>query len=142
MLGRTHNFVYVADSVIIDMEHFGGATVYVYESNAEAVISLTRLKDGAGGAVIPDLITEYFTSSGAGGVWTRNTQTAADEVTKATGAANSCAAINVPAHFLTSDGGDYNQLNVEVDGSATVAVVLWDLKVQRAPANLPAVNTA
>jgi hypothetical protein len=139
-LGNKFNYVHIADSVIVDMQDYGAITVFVYESNAEAVISVTRLKDGSGSAVIPDTITEYWTSDGAGGAWTRRTQTAADEVTKPTGAGNSCAAIELDwAKHINPDGGDYNQVNVEVDGSAVVSYILHDLKVQRAPQNLPAV---
>ena len=138
-LGRLFNYIHIADSVVVPMKDYGAATVFVYESSAEAVISVERQLDGGAAVVIPDLITEYWTSSGAGGVWTRNTQTAADQVTKSSAAAQSLCAIEIPANFLTHDGGDYNELNVEVDGSAVVSIVLHGLKSMRAPQNLPAI---
>lgn len=138
-LGRSFNYVHIADSVVIPMKDYGAATVFVYESSAEAVIDIQRSKDGGTPAVIPDLITRYYTSNGAGGAWSEQTQAAADQVTKSNAAAQSLCAIEIPAEWLTSDGGDYNELNVEVDGSAVVSVILHDLKVQRAPQNLAAI---
>ena len=78
-------------------------------------------------------------TTGGGQVWARQTQTAADEVTKTADAAQSlcCIELDVAKH-INPDGGDYNQINVEVDGSAVVTLILSDLKVQRAPQNLPA----
>ena len=139
-LGNAFNYVAVADSVVTNIEDYGHVTVIVYEASASTVISITRLKDGAGSAVIPDTITEYWTSTGGGQVWARNTQTAADEVTTSANADNSVCIIELDvAKHINSDGGDYNQVNVEVDGSATVQLILSELKVKRAPQNLPAV---
>jgi hypothetical protein len=135
-LGQAFNYLHIADSVVVNMENYGAATVFVYESSAAAVISVTSQLNGAGNAVIADLITEYWTSNGAGGAWVKNTQTAADEVTKGATAAESLAAIEIPASYLNE--GD-NELNIEVDGAAVVNIVLHDLKVQRTPENLPAV---
>lgn len=139
-LGNTHNYLHLADSVIVDMGLYHHATVYVYESSAEAVISMKRRLDGGAAVVAPDFITEYWTCTGDGSdVWARQTQTAADEVTKTSAAAQSLCAIEVHHTDLISDGGDYNQLEVEVDGSAVVNIVLGDLAVKRAPQNLPVI---
>jgi hypothetical protein len=138
-LGADFNYIHIADSVVIPMKDYGAATVFVYEASAEAVISVQRSLNGGSPVAIPNLITTYYTSTGAGGAWAKQTQTANDEVTKSSAAAQSIAAIHIPATFITADGGDYNELNIEVDGSAVVSVILHDLHVQRAPQNLPAI---
>lgn len=139
-LGNKFNVVNNADSVIIDMRDYSGITYIVTEVTSEAVISVTRLKDGGGSAVIPNTITEYWASVGGGAAWTRVTQTAADEVTKTSAAAQNVVAIELDwSKHINPDSGDFNQVNIEVDGSATVIAVLHGLKVQRAPQNLPAV---
>lgn len=138
-LGNKFNYVHIADSVVVPLSEYGAATVFVYESNAETVVDFKRRKDGGSPVDVPDNITEYWTSNGAGGAWTRQTQTADDGITKSTGAATSLAAIEYTAGMLTSDGSDYDELEVEVDGSAVVSIILHDVKNQRAPQNLPAI---
>lgn len=135
-LGRLYNYVHIADSVIVPMKDYGGATIFVYESSASAVVSLFQRANGGSPVALGTVIDHYYTSTGAGGAWTRRTQTADDEVTKSADADQSLCAIEFEASML-SDG--YNQLEVEVDGSAVVNIVLRDLKVQRAPQNLAAI---
>ena len=139
-LGNKFNYVHIADSVIVNMKDYTGITVFVYEATTASVASVTRLKNGSGSAVIPNTITEYWANAGGGTVWTRQTMAANDQVTKTTAAGQNLIAIELDwKKHINPDGGDYNQVNVEVNGSAVVSYILHGLKVQRAPQNLPAV---
>jgi hypothetical protein len=137
-LGQSHNYVHIGDSVICDMKNYSGATIYAYESSAEAVISLKQRLNGGSPAALGNVIDHYYTSDGAGGAWSKQTQTADDEVTKSSAAAQSLCAIEFDQSMFSAN---YNQLEVEVDGSCVVSVVLHGLKVQRTPENLPAVKS-
>lgn len=92
-----------------------------------------REANAASGGTEQDLacVTRYYTQNN--GVWTKVTQAAAATVTAATGG---LLAVFVPATAL-SDGFEYVTIT---HASGSFVYVLHDLDVQRAPANLRAVN--
>lgn len=98
-----------------------------------------------------DIITDYFHKSeltlDGDETWTKVTQAAASEISDVGGAGTSAelqqlVAIDVAAEQL-SEGFDWVSLNIPDLGSAgakyvAVLYILWGLKQQRAPENLPA----
>lgn len=77
------------------------------------------------------VITRYYTNTATDGTagWVAHTQAAASTVTQTTG--------TTVFHVLTSQLSDPNDyVKVTVGASGLVAVVLYDMTVQRAPANL------
>lgn len=98
-----------------------------------------------------DIITDYFHKSEAildgDETWAKVTQAAASEISDVGGAGTSAelqqlAAFDVAAEQL-SEGFDWLSVNIPDLGSAgakyvSVVYILWGLKQQRAPENLPA----
>ena len=140
----------------IDLKNYGAVTFVGYfavGAAAEPPIMTLQEHTAKTGGTSANLviIDEYFTKVEAtldgDEAWTRVTQTAAATVTDATwdDANEAMAAFTVNADQLTS-GYDWVSVNVaDIGGAVTekpgcVFAVATDLRVQRAPANLPQPN--
>lgn len=140
----------------VSLEDCGGCTIVVVSGAGsggdDLDLDLQQHTAYTGGTTADlDIIDSYCykteTALDGDEAWVRATQTAASEITDATGAAGTSAeqqqivVIEVEAHQLT-DG--YTHISLDTrncgasnDKTATVLYLLRDLKVQRDPANLP-----
>lgn len=134
-LGRVFNIVAVADGVLVKMRPGTAVTFVGYLATGDTY-TVQEAKDSAGtGAQNLAAITRYFNSSGAGGVWSRQTQAAAATVTNDGTANNKCSAFTIRAEQLSDN---YTHLKCTSTGAGVVYAIVHDLLVQRTPQNLPA----
>jgi hypothetical protein len=132
-LGRLFNVVAVADDVYVGLKDAAGAT-FLCTNAAGDTWTLTEARDAAGtGAQVLATITGYYTQATVGAAWARQTQAAASTVV--TTASQDVAVIEIEEAEL-SDG--YTHVKIASTSTGTVVALPRDLKVQRAPANLPA----
>lgn len=134
-LGRVFNVIAVASGVRIPMHDADGIAFVCYEDGGATDLTIDE-SNAASGGTTQNLatVTRFFTSNGVGGAWSLQTQSAAALVEPSDDTAQDCAVIHVSADEL-SDGFDY--IECTSDGGSVVAI-LYDLAVQRAPENLPA----
>ena len=131
-LGRLFNVLPVADDVYVDLKDAGGVT-FVGVLAAGDTWTLTEQKaDGSGDQALAT-ITSWYVSATVGAAWTRKTQAAASTVV--TSSSEDVVVIEVEASELSDD---YTQVKLASTSTGTVFAIQRDLKVQRAPANLPA----
>lgn len=140
-LGRLCNLVAVASGVHIPLSRGTSVMFVVYEDGGDTQATTTQ---GINGASAVDLATVsvVYTGNGVGGVWTRNDIAIPLALIQKKDfppgddtAPTDCAVFHINGSEL-ADG--YNTVACTVDGSATCAAYLYDLTVQRAPQNLPA----
>jgi len=136
-LGRVLNAVAVGDNVYVPLKDAGGVTFLCYLAAAAGdTYTLTEATNAsAGGAQVLATITRYWTSNGVGGAWTLHTQAAGSTVVTAAATAENGMVVEVDVEEL-SDG--YTHVKLASTGNGLVTPILRDLKVQRSPANLPA----
>jgi hypothetical protein len=140
----------------VSLRNAGGCTIVVIAEAGTAGDDLDldlkqHTASTSGTSADLDIVDEYWykseTTLDGDEDWTRVTQTAASEITDATGGAGTSAeeqqivVIEVDATQL-SDGYSYISLNATNAGAnndklATVLYLLRDLREQRTPANLP-----
>lgn len=133
-LGRVFNVVAVADGVDIPLQP-GTAVSFVCYLDAGDTFTVQEHQSQGGAGQDLAVIDHYYTSSGVGGAWTEQTQTAAATVT-ISGAANlDCAVFTINADSLSAG---YTHVDCASTGAGTVVAILHDLNVQRAPQNLAA----
>lgn len=132
-LGRLFNVLPVADDVYVSMKDCGGIT-FVGVNAAGDTWTLTEATDAAGtSAAVLATITRSHASATNGAAWVLTTIAAASAVV--TSASQDCVVIEVDDYEL-SDGK--NWIKLTSTGTGTVVAIQRDLKVQRKPANLPA----
>ncbi|MFD5419493.1 hypothetical protein ACFWJT_15890 [Streptomyces sp. NPDC127069] len=139
-LGRAFNSAPAADGVWINLRDAGGITFLCYLAGAAGdTYTLQEAKDSGGtGAQNLAVFTEYYTNTGNGSdAWTRRTQAAAATVTTAAAATQNAMVCEVEA---TSLSDTYKFVKLTSTGAGTVNAVTRELRVQRGPANLPAMG--
>lgn len=139
-LGRVLNTTPAADGVWINLRDAGGVAFLCYLAGAAGdTYTLQEAKDSAGtGAQNLAVVTEYYTNTGNGtDAWTRRTQAAAATVVTAAAATQNAMVCEVEA---TSLSDTYKFVKLTSTGAGTVNAVVRDLRVQRTPANLPAMG--
>lgn len=138
-LGRGGNVIPVASGKHISLKNASGVTFVLYE---DAGAQATAFKESIGGASEAALgvVNDYYAGDGVGGVWTHETADASAALddnstfTKKDTTAFDCAVIYIGADQLSAG---FDSVEATVDGGQCIAIV-HDLKVQRAPQNLPA----
>jgi hypothetical protein len=130
-LGRGGNTIAAASGVHIPMDQCTGITFVSHLDAGTQTITLRESVDGASEQLLPAL-TKYYKAPGVGGTWTRVDIAAASAITLAD-ATNDMIAVFVGAAQL-SDG--FNCVEVTAS-SGTLYAILHDLRVKRAPENLP-----
>lgn len=131
-LGRAFNVLPVADDAFVSLRDCDGVT-FIGVLAAGDTWTLTEQKaDGTGDQALA-CITRYYTAETVGAVWTEQTQAAASTVV--TTASQDAVAIHVGASQLSAD---YTMVKLASTSTGTVVAITHDLKVQRDPANLPA----
>lgn len=139
-LGRIANVQSAMDGVYVNLRDCDSIMFVCFLTGAAGDTYTLQEATTAGGGGAQNLatITEYYTNTGNGtDAWTRRTQAAAATVVAAASADQNQVVIHVNSSEL-SDGFDY--LKLTSTGSGAVAAVQYDLKVQRKPANLPAIG--
>ena len=139
-LGRLFNCSPAADGVWINLKDAGGIAFLCFLAGAAGdTYTLQEAKDAAGtGAQNLAAISEYFTNTGnASDAWTRRTQAAAATVVTAAAATQNAMVCEVMA---TSLSDTYKFVKLTSTGAGAVNAAVTDLKVQRTPANLPAMG--
>lgn len=132
-LGRLFNVLPTADDVYVDLRDCDGVT-FVCVNAAGETWTLTEATTAAGGgAQVLATITRFHASATVGAAWVKNTQAAASTVVST--ASQDAVVIEVDAAEL-SDG--FRFVKLASTGAGTVVAITRDLKVARAPANLPA----
>lgn len=127
-LGRVTNVIPIAAAKAFAMRAASGV---MFVCTGNDTFTLNKASSFAGSYTALAVITRYYTSTATDGTaaWVANTQAAASTVVQTSG--------TTVFHVLTSqlsDPSDY--LKVTVGASGLVAAYLYDLTVQRAPANL------
>lgn len=126
-LGR-FNVIPIAAAKAFNFSQASGAMI-VCTGNDTFTLNSASSFAGSYGALA--VITRYYTSTATDGTagWVAHTQAAGSTVTQTSG--------TTVFHVLTSQMADPNDyVKVTVGASGLVAVFLYDLTVQRAPANL------
>lgn len=134
-LGRVFNVIAIADDVYVPLKD-AGAVSFVCTLAAGDTFTVTEATSAGGGSA-QALVTvdHHYDSTGTGGAWSRETQTAASTVVNDGTAGHDCSVFTISAAEL-SDG--YTHVKVASTSTGTVVAILHDLAVQRAPENLPA----
>lgn len=139
-LGRLVNAQYLMDNAYVSMKDCDGVMFLCYLTGAAGdTYTVTEAKDASGtSAQVLATVTQYYTNTGNGtDAWTKRTQAAASTVVTANTATQNCAVFHVEASEL-SDTYDY--IKVASTGTGIVIAIQYGLKVQRTPANLPAIG--
>jgi hypothetical protein len=136
-LGRVLNGIAIADNVYVPLKDCGGVTFLCYLAAAAGdTYTLSEATSaGGGGEQVLATITRYWTSNGVGGAWTLHTQAAGSTVVTAAATAENGMVVEVDVEEL-SDG--FTHVKLASTGAGLVTAIQRDLKVQRSPANLPA----
>lgn len=132
-LGRVFNVVPIAAGQGISLK---GASAVTFVCTGNDTFTLTVASSFAGSYATPgNIITRKYTNTATNGtgVWVAATQAASNAVTQSSGT----TVFTVGQSQLT-DPAAY--LKVSVGGSGLVYAIVHDLKVRRAPANLPALG--
>lgn len=129
-VGRDHNAVIVADGIYVNLKAGESITFYCYKSGGDTYTVNEGTAAGGGTTAALAKITDYYTSDGVGGVWTKVTQAVGSAVTTVADG----VAITINAEQL-SDGKTF--INCASTSTGTVTAVVSKLKTQRTPANLP-----
>ena len=133
-LGRVFNVIAVADGVNVDLTNASAVTFVCY-LDAGDTFTVQEHVGAAGAGQDLDVVDHYYTSSGVGGAWAKQTQTA-DAAVVISGATNLDAAVFTVLASSLSD--TYTHVDCTSTSTGTVVAILHDLSVQRAPENLAA----
>jgi len=140
-LGAAFNAQPAMKNVYVNLRDAGAVAFLGYLGTAAGeTYTLTEAKTAGGGsAQVLATITRFHTNTGTGAdAWTERTQAAGSTMVTAAAATQNCALLEVRAEEL-SDGYKFVKLNAAA-GATTVAALPHSLRVQRAPANLPAMG--
>lgn len=127
-LGRICNVIPIAAANAFSLKQASGAMIVCTGNDT---FTLNKSSSFGGSYTALSVITRYYTNTATNGtaVWAAATQAAGSTVTQSSG--------TTVFHVLTSQLADPNDyLKITVGASGLVAVVLYDLAVQRKPANL------
>lgn len=134
-LGRLFNILPVADALWIPMAQCAAVTFVGYLAAGDTfTVQQATAAAGTGNTNLAT-VTQYYTSDGLGGAWTKRTQAAAATVVIAGTAGLDACVFTIGADEL---GDGYTHVNCTSTSTGTVVAIMHDLYVQRAPANLPA----
>jgi len=138
-LGRHFNYRHVAANSYIRLDTASQIAFLCYLATTVDTYTLTEAKDAAGtGAQVLAKITRFHTNKGDGtDVWVLTTQAAGSTFAKTAVAAQSAACLEVAGAQLSDK---YKYVKLAAAGASVITAVQFDLVVQRAPANLPAVG--
>lgn len=132
-LGHRLNILPVADDVYVNMRDCGGIT-FVGVLTTGDTWTLTEAKDASGtGSQVLATISESHYSVTVGSAWIRQTHANVSAVT--TTSAQDVICIEVEAAELSDT---YDWVKLTSTSTGIVIAIQRGLKVQRAPANLPA----
>ena len=134
-LGRLFDIVPVAQDVFFSVKDCGGvAFVGVLAAGDTWTLSESTAFSGGTEAELATITYSYVQATGTGqDTWTKLTQAAA--AAEVTSASQDAVVIQVNVEELSA-GCDY--LKLASTSTGTVCAILYDLKVQRKPENLPA----
>lgn len=134
-LGRVFNVVAVADNVYVPLKD-ASAVSFVCHLGAGDTYTVTSATSAAGGsAAVLATVTHFYDSTGAGGAWSKVTQAAGSTVVNDGTAGHDCSVFTISEAELPAN---HTHIKVASTSTGTVVAILHDLKVQRAPENLPA----
>lgn len=132
-IGRDINVLQVGDGVFLNLNAGETVTFIGYKSGGDTyTVSEAAVAGGSGSAALAQVV-DYYTSDGVGGVWTKHTQAAGSAVVTTA----DCVAITIHGAQLT-DGKNY--ISCASTSTGTVTAIVSRLKIQRTPANLPALT--
>lgn len=131
-LGRLFNILPVADDSYVDLRDCDGVTFIGVLAAGDTWTLTEQEADGSGDQALA-CITRYYTAETVGAAWVERTQAAASTVT--TTSSQDVVAIHVGASQLSAG---YSMVKIASTSTGTVVAITHDLKVQRNPANLPA----
>jgi hypothetical protein len=133
-LGRTHNFVPIANGTLLSLKDYSGVTFYC---EGDDTFTLASAATYNGSTTNLASITDYYTNASTAGAdqWVDQTQAAADSVTIASGV----AAFYVDAADLPANA---EYVSVTHSSAGLVYAVLGDPLVGRDPANQRPVSGA
>lgn len=140
-LGRQFNVMGLGDAKWVAVKDCGGVAFSCYLAAAAGdTYTLAEATSAAGaGAQSLACITRYKTCTGDGtDTWTARTQAAGSTVVTAAAATQNHMVVEVDAEQLSAG---FTHLRLTSTGAGLVTPILRDLKVQRAPANLPAITS-
>ena len=134
-LGRVFNVVAVADDVYVPLKD-ASAVSFVCHLGAGDTFTVTSATSAAGGsAAVLATVDHFYDSTGTGSAWTKVTQAAASTVVNNGTAGHDCSVFTISEAELPAN---HTHVKVTSTSTGTVVAILHDLKVQRAPENLPA----
>ncbi len=139
-LGRVFNVQSAMDGVYVNLRDCDSVAFVCFLTGGAGDTYTLQEATASGGTGAQNLatITEYYTNTGNGtDAWVRRTQAAAATVVAAASADQNQVVFHVNSSEL-SDG--YKYIKVASTGSGAVVAIPYDLKVQRKPANLPAIG--
>lgn len=131
--------ILIGDGVYYNLQGCTNVAFLCYLAGAAGdTYTLTSAQDASGtGAAVLAVITEYFTSDGVGGLWTRRTQAAGSTMVTAAATAQNGAVLEVSANSLPDT---HKFLKLTSTGAGLVTVIGTDLTIQRRPDRLAVVN--
>lgn len=134
-LGRVFNVVAVADDVYVPLKD-ASAVSFVCHLGAGDTFTVTSATSAAGGsAAVLATVDHFYDSTGTGGAWSKEEQAAASTVVNDGTAGHDCSVFTIHESELPAG---HTHVKVASTSTGTVVAILHDLKVQRAPENLPA----
>ena len=134
-LGRLFNVIAIADGVLVPMKDHG-AVSFVCTLAAGDTFTVTSATSAAGaGAAVLATVDHFYDSTGVGGAWSKVTQAAGSTVVNNGTAGHDCSVFTISEAELPAN---HTHVKVASTSTGTVVAILHDLKVQRAPENLPA----
>lgn len=139
-LGREFNVLSLGDGKWINMKDVGGVAFACYLAAAAGDTYTLQEATSSGGAGAQNLacITRYKTATGDGtDTWTARTQAAAATVVTAAAATQNAMVVEVQPEQLSAG---FSFIKLTSTGAGLVTGLLYDLKVQRKAANLPAIS--
>jgi hypothetical protein len=134
-LGRVFNVVAVADDVYVPLKDADAVSFVCFLGAGDTYTVTSAASAGGSGSAVLATVTHFYDSTGVGGAWTKVTQAAASTVVNNGTAGHDCSVFTIHNAELP-DG--HTHVKVASTSTGTVVALLHDLKVMRAPENLPA----
>jgi hypothetical protein len=137
-LGKDFDIVAVADAVWLNLRDYESVTFLVINAAGDTWTVQEATAQAGTSAADLDVVDHWYIQTNGDGTdsWVRKTQSPADAAV-VTASTEDVGAIHVSAASL-SDGFDY--ISCASTSTGLVIAILHGLKVQRDPANLPAVS--
>ena len=131
-IGRGCNVLANADDVYVPLHNCGGVLFIGFLAAGDTWTLTEEKADGSGDQALAT-ITRWYTQATPGAVWVKHTQAAASTVVSSS--SEDVVAIEVQAQELSAG---YSRVKIASTSTGTVQAILYDLHVQRDPANLAA----